>query len=179
MGLDSVEIALCWEDSLGIDLPDERLSQLTTPQESIVFLSRLVNAKTTKGPSLVLRAFNLIREILINEFGIDRSRIKPNSKFGNLFPKKNRRKHWKKFKHIMEADNLSMTLGWPLFAPAGTTIENVVIELIARKSFLIKPSAEPWHSNQIREIVRCSVTYVVGVKEFSDNAKYIGELGVD
>lgn len=179
MGLDSVEIILCWEESLDIDIPDERLSQLTTPMESFNYLSELVGSKAVSGPSFIIRAFNSVREILITEFGIERSRIKLTSKLGSLFPKKNRRRCWAKFKRLLETDNLSVTLGWPLFGPSGTTVENVVIELVARKSYLMKKPQEAWHSNQIREIVRCSVTYVVGIKQFSDNAKYIGEIGID
>jgi hypothetical protein len=179
MGMDSVEIVLCWEESLQISIPDELVANVATPRESIELLEKLVGCEQSVGPSIIQQAFYKVRNILINDFKISRNRVKARSQFSQLFPRKNRKESWDKFKKLVGVNNLSITVGWPLFSPSVTTIEDVVVELTARKAFLFKKQNEGWAKNQIREIVRCSVMYVVGVKAFPDSANYVKEIGID
>ena len=179
MGMDSVEIISCWEESLQIEVPDEDASSIKNPHESIELLVGLVGACSASGPSLILRSFNKVRNILISEFAIDRSRITPKSKLSSLFPRKNRRLCWNAFISSLETGRLSSSIGWPLFGFGGIAIDDIVIELVAKKANLVKSSSEAWHRNQIREVVRCSITLVVGIRNFIDLANYVEDIGID
>jgi len=179
MGLDSVEIIVCWEESLGISISDELASGMMTPNDSINCLMGRVRVRDGKAPCLAQQAFHRIRNILVNEFAVSRGRIRPGSKFSQLFPKKGQRQSWKRFGEALNVERLSATLGWPLFGPGGTTIQDVVIETVARGAIALNDPGGVWTRSQLREIVRSSVTFVTGVKDFSDDDHYVKEIGID
>ena len=39
MGLDTVEIVMCWEESLGISIPDRDAEHLVTPAKAVEYLA--------------------------------------------------------------------------------------------------------------------------------------------
>lgn len=180
MGLDAVEMVLCWEDSLEITIAKELLADIETPRDSIDMLVKFLDVKNSQGPSLVQRAFHRLRHILITEFAIPRSRIKPTTRFTTLFPKKSRRNNWERLEKLLQVDRLPVVLGWlPYSPPGGTTIEDVVIDLVAQHASKLKRTGEPWAKSQIREIVRCSVIAVIGVTKFSDDDSYTKDMNMD
>jgi len=180
MGLDAVEMVLCWEDSLEITIPEALLANIETPADSIDMLVKFLDVKISQGPSLVQRAFHRLRHTLITEFAIPRSRIKPTTRFTTLFPKNSRRNNWLRLEKLLQVDRLPVVLGWPLFLPpGGTTIEDVVIDLVAQHASKLKRPGEPWAKSQIREIVRCSVLSVLGLKKFKDSDSYSKDMNMD
>ncbi|MGY0565839.1 MAG: hypothetical protein ACW7DQ_20410, partial [Paraglaciecola chathamensis] len=129
MGMDSVEVVMCWEESLGIAISDEMVSDIKTPKDSIELLAQLVNATQISSYSLKHRAFNVVRSILINKFGVSRCLIKPNVKISRLFPREKHRKYWKEFQYQLLALGFKVNIGWPLYGFGGSTIEDIVIDI--------------------------------------------------
>lgn len=179
MGMDSVEIVQCWEQSLDVAVPDESVIKVTTPAGSVELLSTLVNVNGKTGRCLNQVAFNRVRTVLINEFNIPRSQIKINSRLAALFPKKGQRRSWIKFKRALGVNDLTTVTGFPLFGVGNTRITDIVKELVACRAYLLIDPGYGRALSQLREVVRASVLYVVGVKDFSDYDHYIEDIGID
>ena len=78
MRLDTVEIVMCWEESLGISVPDRDAEHLVTPAKAVEYLAGLVGAKDNRSfPCLGQRAFHRVRKCLTRINEIPREHISP------------------------------------------------------------------------------------------------------
>ncbi len=179
MGMDSVELVLGWEESLGVRIPDELVSQIRTPAQAIELVSTLASVSGNLGPSLIQRAFSQVRAVLMEHFGISRKAIRPKSRFSALLPKKGQAKHWRNFQELLGEQRFAKIIGWPIFGPSGTTIEDACIQMVALNGKSLLNSDSGWSVNQLREVVRCGVIFQVGVREFNDNDDFVQDLGID
>ena len=180
MGLDSVEIVSCWEESLGISISDAIAVTLVTPAMAVNCLATLVSSCDI--PSEVCpeqRAFYRIRQCLINKLSIPRTAVTPDACLRNLLPDRGNRKSWRQFASSLGLGDLVATLGLPLFGAGSTTVKDIVTQLVARRANRLVESHERWTRQQLRAVVHTSVDYVVGVKEFSDDDEFVGNIGID
>jgi hypothetical protein len=70
-------------------------------------------------------------------------------------------------------------LGLPLFGAGSTRIRDIVTQAVARRAQMLVAPHERWTRQQLRAIVRTSVDYVVGKKDFADEDKFVGDIGID
>jgi hypothetical protein len=180
MGLDTVEIVMCWEESLGISVPDRDAEHLVTPAMAVEYLAGLVGAKDDRSfPCLGQRAFHRVRKCLTRINGIQRERISPDVHLRDLLPDKGSRASWKQFAHDLGLGDLVQTLGLPLLGAGSTRIKDIVTQTVARRAQVLVGPHERWSRQQLRAIVRTSVDYVAGKRDFSDEDKFVGDIGLD
>ncbi len=179
MGLDSVEIVMGWEGSFGVQIPDELVSQVRTPAEAIALVSTLVPITGKLGHSLIQRAFALVRAVLMEHYSVPREAIRSNTRFSALLPKKGQAKHWRNFQELLGEQRFAKTIGWPIFGPSATTIEDVCIQMVALNGKSLANSKSGWYMNQLREVIRCGVVFQVGVREFKDDDDFVDNIGID
>lgn len=86
MGLDSVELVLATEDEFGISIPDGDAAVIRTPRMLAEYVSsRLATEGRSNGKPCVSQAqFYRLRAFLVEQFGLERSAIKPSSTLKNL-----------------------------------------------------------------------------------------------
>ena len=126
MGLDSVEIVLSWEDSLGMSIPGEDTETLLTPRQAIDYLSMRLGAQSISSkPCLSQRAFYIIRRTLVKQFSVCRSEVRPESYLRNLLPDNGRRKVWKLFIDKLGFGKISGILGSSIFGAVSTTVNDL------------------------------------------------------
>lgn len=179
MGLDSVEIIMCLEESLGIAIPDQDAVQLRTPAETIKYLSGCVGAIDTLAfPCLGQRAFHRIRACLIKNNRIARYKISPEMHLRDLLVNRGNRTSWKQFVRDLGLGDLTSILGVPFLGVGSTTIKNIITQTVARRAQLLVSPHERWSCQQLRSIVRASVYDVVGKTDFSDDDEFVADIGI-
>ena len=89
MGLDSVEIVMAWEDSLGVAIPDQEAALLRTPRQAIDLLCRKlrVDAGGPPGGCLSRHAFYRLRRPFPAVLGCPRAAITPRTRLSELAPR--------------------------------------------------------------------------------------------
>lgn len=179
MGLESVEIVVAWEMSLGIAIPDEKISEVRTPAEAVELLATLVPIIGNSGLCLVQQAFFRVRNILVENFDVPRRLIHTTSRFSSLLPKKGSVKHWRQFRQSLGEPSITTVIGWPLWGPSGTKVEDACIQLVAENARSLNTARAGWTFSQLREIVHCSVIHVAGVRKFKDSDRFIDDIGID
>lgn len=93
MGLDYAEMIMSIEESFSISITDEEIPDLETPQDIINNISEKV--LITNDPSCnSLRAFNLLRRKLVQDFKVERKKIKTDSSIFDLVKIENEKEFW-------------------------------------------------------------------------------------
>jgi hypothetical protein len=180
MGLDSVEIVLCWEESLGIKIPDCDATQLFTPAQAVDYLANVLGATNDISyPCLGQRAFHRIRACLLNHNKISRSCISPTTQIRHLLGDGGHRASWQQFARCLGLGDLVKTLGLPLFGAGSTRVKDIITQTVARRAQMLVAPHERWNRQQLRAVVRTSVDWVVGLRDFADEDEFVGDLGID
>ena len=180
MGLDTVEIVMCWEEALGISIPDRDAEHLVTPAKAVEYLAGLVGATDNRSfPCLGQRAFHRVRGCLTRLNGIPRKRISPDARLRDLLPGKGGIASWRQFAHDLGLGDLVQTLGLPLLGAGSTTVKHIVTQTVARRAQVLVGPHERWSRQQVRAVVRTSVDYVVGARDFADEDEFVGDIGID
>ena len=177
MGLDSVEIVMCWEDSLGFGIPDKDASHLHTVRDAIDYLARRVNAKqNVMGACLSLRAFHKVRRCLMEHFAIRRQQVTLHTHLRDILPDHGKRHAWKQFCTNLNVGSISPTLGIPLFGSGSTTIKDLVVQLVARHAHEFLSPPEQWTRHQVKQVVYASVEFIVGQTQFSEDQNFVKDI---
>jgi hypothetical protein len=93
MGLDTVELAIRFEQAFGITIPDEDAGYLTTPRQVTYYvLSQLRLA--TESRCMTQQAFYLVRKEFVPVLGIRRSEFHPRANLERLIPIHARKEIW-------------------------------------------------------------------------------------
>ena len=80
MGLETVEIVLWAEEEFGVSMPDEEVGGIFTVGEFSEYIGEKVDS--TLGISISRDdILGKITDLLVNDYGIERDKIKPSSKF--------------------------------------------------------------------------------------------------
>ena len=177
MGLDSIEIVMCWEESLGITIPDHDVSQLTTPAKAVEYLVGATDAWSY--PCLGQRAFHRVRACLLSHNEISRASVSPDVHIRDLLQDKGGRASWKQFARDLGLGDLVQTLGLPMFGAGSTRVKDIITQTVARRAQMLVAPHERWSHQQIRAVVRTSVDYVVGKRDFADGDEFVGNIGID
>ena len=110
MGLDSVELILAIEEEFQITLTDDEVFKIETPN----LLTNKVYSKLRKSKQEIcpsIHGFFVVRKILINQLGIPREKIKPETMLDEIINKKSRKKTWKNLLFsISKGQNISAPL---------------------------------------------------------------------
>lgn len=180
MGMDTVELVMLWEDSLGVELRDVDAASMRTPNDVVgYFAGKLGATDSNAGICLGMRAFYRIRAALVTETGATRSAIRPSSRVRDVVPKVGRREGWQK---VRTSASLRLLPGyWGIFGlfSGSTTFACLAASLVAAGASTLKYQAEQWTRAEVRQAVRAGVTEMTGLREFSDDASFIEDLGLD
>jgi hypothetical protein len=175
MGLDSVEIVLSWEHTFGIALDDSEVVGLRTPRQAIDLISAKLGASDTPSFCPSMRAFHMFRSGVRQVTGDRHRRVRLPDPLRDVFKGHQQREFWNKFGHATGIEG---------FRPPATlfrrpAVRDAIELLVARHlRWLLKPS-ETWTRSLVRSGVRAGVTDVVGAGNFSDDNRFIEDIGMD
>jgi hypothetical protein len=180
MGLDSIEIVMLWEESLGVEIAAAEGSKLLTPRMAIDLLAVKLGADPDlRGGCLTLRAFNRIRRAMASAAGAPRHEIRPDARFRDLLPRRERDATWKAVRKASGISSLP-SLSWGVvvsFAPV--TVGELAHWVVAHAARSLKSPNEPWTHSEIRTVVRRGVTEICGARDFSDDDQFVRDIGVN
>ena len=174
MGLDSVEILMCWEETFGIRIEDSEAAELRTPRQAIDLISKKLNAIDISCFCPTLRAFHVFRSGVRQATSQFNRRIGLRDHLRDLHKDQSKREFWNAFRKAVEI---------PDYRPPGiifahATVQDAIEKLIAHHlKHLLKPS-EKWTRSLVRFGVRYGVIEVVGAREFSDDDRFVEDIGV-
>lgn len=93
MNLEGTKLLRAIEDEFQIVITDEEAKRCETPRLLAELLySKLRKSTDESGPSE--HGFYIVRKSLMENFGLSRDAIRPDTPFENIFGKKNRKKNW-------------------------------------------------------------------------------------
>lgn len=96
MGLDTVELVMETEELFGIELTDDKLQNINSVDDFTQLVSRIYLDKHQSADSSSQRAFNHLKEVLIQQFGLSSEYINPQTQTKDVFPTANLACYWKK-----------------------------------------------------------------------------------
>ena len=132
MGLDSVELVMAIEEKFGITISDEEACSILTVGDMHQCVVSKLNM-SDKSSCLSQRAFHLLRQHALSQFGIPRRRFRPDTELGTVIPKAKRRQQWALFQHNVGASR------WPALSLSNTG------SVILLTSSLAIPALGAWY----------------------------------
>lgn len=175
MGLDTVEIVLAWESTFGIELGDAEVAELRTPQQAIDLIANKLGASDAPSFCPVMRAYHVFRSGVREVTGVAQQRIRPSDTLQSLFAGRSREEFWNEF---------IRSTGIEGFRPPKIVFHRAIVRdaiellLVRHLIQLLRPS-ESWTRSLVRSGVRYGVSHVVGVRDFSDDDRFIEEIGIE
>ena len=113
MGLDTIELAIRFEDAFGIAIPDEVAGELTTPGKVTDYILTQLNAGSERH-CLSQQAFYFLRKNFVSVLDVSRSEFRPENQLEKLIPLESRKEAWLKMKHELGPSSLP-TLARPIW----------------------------------------------------------------
>jgi hypothetical protein len=180
MGLESVEIILAWEESFGITLSEAEAAKLVTTRDAVTCIYAKLRAAEPSLPEdpgcMALRAYYRLKRSCVHH-GIDFSRVRPDAKLADLVPRVNRRKR------------ISAILSYAGFAPlprmpfglqfTSGRLRDYVLDCVISHHGTLRRPGTTWSREQVREVVRAILRAQLVATRFSDDARFVQDLGVD
>jgi len=174
MGLDAVEIVILWEDTFGISLSDSEVVELQTPQQAINLISTKLCASDAHSFCPTMRAFNVFRSGVREVTGDGHLIVRLSDPLRNFSEGRKKKEFWNEFSHATGVEGFRP----PSILFQRATVRDAIELLIARHlKRLLKPS-EAWTRSLVRFGVRYGVIDIVGVRDFSDDDRFIEEIGI-
>ncbi|MBI5381895.1 MAG: hypothetical protein HZA31_08345 [Opitutae bacterium] len=177
MGLDSVELILAWEESFGITISDaEAATMFTTRLVTESVYAKIRSDQPEDQGCLSLRAFFRLRKAFAEE-GISRQEVRPDAKVADFVPRPRRRE-------ILGAVSERAGLG-PLkrvpFALQFTfgRVRDMVSDAVIGKHEMLRLPGHGWSQAQVREVVRAVLFTQQALRGFSDDDKFVEDLGIN
>ena len=131
MGLDGVELIMAMEEEFKIAISDAEASRSDT-MEKVVDLVHDRLRHSAEEPCPSQHGFYVVREHLLEQFGLSRSTVKPNSKLDDLIPVEGKRSHWNTLVQTLTGEsNISASLVRPRW------LNRIVILLIPAIAFVV------------------------------------------
>ncbi|MCP5556404.1 MAG: hypothetical protein H7A55_01505 [Verrucomicrobiaceae bacterium] len=122
-----------------------------------------------------MRAFHTFRAGARHATGAPEKSIALSDKLFQLQAGRPEKEFWNRFGDATEIQDFRP----PQFLFQRATVRDAVQQLVARHlRLLIKPS-ETWTRSLVRYGVRCGVIEVVGKRDFSDDDRFIEDIGID
>ena len=178
MGLDSVELVMGWEETFGVTIANAEAELIRTPRMAMeLFAAKLGATDESRGACLSLRAFARLRQGLVTGANVPRSSIRPEASLGDLIPFLNRKSQWRAVQAAANLHRLPRIGLGGLFLPK--TLRELTNWAVAHGASALKAPGEIWTRAEIRAAVRAGVQCVTGVRDFTDDADLIYDLGID
>lgn len=180
MGLESVELVMAWEDAFGVTFSEGDAARMFTTRQVVGLIYTKVRASDPLLPEdtgcLALRAYYRLKRSCVHH-GVDAALVRPDAKLAGLLPRVNRR------------ERISAILSYAGFAPLpripfglqftfGRLRDYVLDCVISHHGVLRRPDTT-WSREQVREVARAVMRAQLAVTRFSDDARFIQDLGVD
>lgn len=106
MGLDFAETIISLETTFGIDIEDEECKTISTPQDLIDIIAAKVTITEQESCSN-LKSFNILRRVLVNNFGAKRKVIKLETPIKDIVDIKDEKQFWTDLQEALSASH------WP------------------------------------------------------------------
>jgi len=176
MGLDTVELILGWEEAFGIEIDDAASAEMRTTNDVIDYVYEKVKTdlKEDEG-SLTIRAFMRIRSAL-REKGIQR-KIGLQVRVSDILSGKKKR------------DQLSAIMTSVGLEPPGrlpfdvqlvfSRVRDLVTGAVIGDHRRLRKENHAWSRSQVREVVRAVMFFQLHLRQFSDEAEIVRDLGVE
>lgn len=180
MGLESVEIVMAWEEAFGITLSEAEAEKMFTTRNAVDAIHAKLRATGPVLPEdtgcLALRAYYRLKRACVHH-GIDASLVRPRTKLADLLPRPDRRKRLAAIlDHAGFAPPPRMPFG--LQFAFGRLRDHVLDRVISHHNVLRRPGTT-WSREQVREVARAVMRSHLMVTRFSDDARFVQDLGID
>ncbi len=175
MGLDAVEIVMRWEETFGIRIENSEAFELITPKQAIDLISTKLCAVELPSFCPGLRAFHVFRRGIVQTTD-GRVKLLPlNDRFHHLHKSEAAGTFWKHFSDVTGIANFKP----PRILFGSATVRKALETILASHLRALLKPGEPW----TRQLVRCGVRYgvvdIVGARNFSDDARFVEDIGID
>ena len=175
MGLDSVEVVIQLEQTFDVQISDREAEGLRTPRQTMELVGLKLGVTDALVPCPVLRAFRLVRHGLREAAGDPGLRVRSSDRVGHFYRQRGKKEFWERF---IQATGL---FGFRprVFFWRTPRVREIVECVCASHLHHLKLEDEPWTEDWIRFGVRAVVGDVVGVNDFSDDDRFIEDIGID
>ena len=180
MGFDAIDLVLAWEEALGVTVEDAEAEMLQTPRGAIdLFAAKLGASHQEHGACLTLRAFHRARRAIIAVAGVSRANVTPRTRLDDLFLRGERQARW----HLVQ-----QALGLPSWPKLGSgfgilwrpkTVADLSHWMVSHFPRELKAPGERWTRAEVRTVIRTVFTEQQGIRDFSDDAEFVRDLGLN
>ena len=174
MGLDTVEILLSWESTFGIALEDAEVADLRTPQQAIELIACKLGASDDQSFCPAMRAFHVFRSGVRDITGVGQLRIRPSDPLQTFLAGREKQEFWNEFARSTGIEGFHP----PQIVFQRATVRDAIELLVVRHLNQLRKPEESWTRSLVRSGVRYGVIHVVGVRDFSDNDRFIEDIGM-
>lgn len=136
MGLDTVELVMAFEETFGIDIPDDAAEGIVTVRQAIDFIYGQVEHRSGSTTCLTQRAFHRLRRSARDVLGVERSLFRPKTEWTALIPERGRREAWSRLGAAVGVSE------WPSLTRSSKTLQIVAAAVATTTAiaFLIAPT---------------------------------------
>ena len=170
MGLDTVEILMCWEETFQINIPDGDAAVMETPRQAISYLCSRLDAADAASACPTLQKFNRLRHSICQVTGASRREVRPSVDVRCFYQYVPQREFWQR-----------MMPGFgpaPIQAPGWFSSTTTVGDIVDQLLMCPLSQGERWTKPRVRAAVRAAVRQYVG-RRFHDDEHFIRDLGLD
>jgi len=184
MGLDIVEYIFAVEDAFEIALPDDRLPTVRSPRDLAALIAELVPAAES-GPCLSQRAFYRLRRAVVNQAGLPRRAIRPESVVLDLLSAVRASELWTATCAELELPKPLRLRGRGGFlaflGPRPTTFGDAASELMSRYARRLLQAEGGWTTSQIHAVLAQLLDREQGIATgtYSLDASYVEDLQME
>ena len=182
MGLEGVELVMDAEERFATSVPDAELEQMQTVGDLHSFImKRILSQDTEVCPSAAM--FYPIRRILVDQFGLDRTLVRPTTRLETLVSQSKRFKFWRTIESSLATQlprlKRSKWLQWKgdVFPPECETVSQLVKRCVNFNR--ITEEFGPADSAAVFEIIKEMVASVAGVDKtkIASDTNFVTDLG--
>jgi hypothetical protein len=175
MSFDPLYVVMGFETAFGIELADEELEQVQTPQMAIDLILTKIKFDPEFRSHLcpTQQAYHRLRQAFQSVLGVPRWRVRPSSRLQYLLPKYDRQTVWEEIRDragLPEFPRLTQYFG---LRSRFITVQPLVDWAVTNYPREFLHPDEPWTIPQVRSVVRSVVRYETGMYDFNDNDKWI------
>ena len=184
MGLELVEYVIAIEEAFDIAIPDADARHLETPNKLIDYLCARLG-ESQDGSPLIQTAFYRLRNAIIEELGLPRSRVQPTTKLSELTDR-SESEVWAAVARRLDVKRKVLThspvVGWlaKLVRARGRSVGDVARYLAMLKPLALKPKNSTWTRAQITEVATRLLEHetALSINSSQLDDRFIQDLGM-
>jgi acyl carrier protein len=171
MGLDSVELVFEWEKAFDITIPDLEAEQITTVRKATEVVLRHVRLQPQsrcKSQSL----FYQFRRYCHDQMGVERSLVRPETKYDDLLSGANRRQSWR---------HMQAQLDWTWPAQMNCSVRELIDYTFALNYEKLVTLPHPANWYEVEKVIMGITSEKMGIEihEIKSESSFTGDLGID